>query len=526
MKPLNTRLFSLLSLFLIILLGAGLSFAQGKGKGKGGGNRGGGGGGGHQRGGGPPAGRQGPPQGRMQRPQQVQRQQHAQRPPQAQRQQHIQRAPQMQRPQRQHPQMQRQMRAQRPQRSMPQMQRQPQRMQQRSHPQQRAARPDLNRGQQKQQMRAQNGRGRGQEMKANRGRGAAPTQIFQNDRGRGNGRQQALKGNRGRGNDRQQAFKGNRGRGNSDGQVFRNNDRNRVRTAWDGRSAGRVRTADSQNWNGSWYKNRGQQRSAEVHARNADRKARRDGSRSIGGYFTGGDQFRDWGSRIYVRNSDPWRDNILRSVIVNVLSSDGGYYYSPSYANGYYDPYYDQGYYDYDQGYYDYYDAYSAYSDYYYPEGSYYNFYSPLYIEQHAYTPVYYDGGPYYVDYYSEDLGLPYLAPSSSIGGFVENLFGELIAYGYNQGYQDALYARSHGLNTSYYNDPYDPYVYVEEEVVFEDVGYNPYSCFGLNRRYMSEGYELGYRDAIYGETEYDPYDDGSNVDLVSVIISTVMSFS
>jgi hypothetical protein len=281
---------------------------------------------------------------------------------------------------------------------------------------------------------------------------------------------------------------------------------------------GRSRADDD--WSQLGFKNRGQQRKAEVHARNAERKAWRDSSRTLGGYFTGGDQYRDYGSRIYVRQFDPLRDNILRSVVVSVLASDSGYFYSPSYVGGYYDS-------GYDRGYYDYYDAYSVYSDYYYPEGSYYNFYSPYYVDSYAYTPVYYYGEPYYADYYADDLGLPYLAPSSSIGGFVGNLFGELVAFGYNQGYQDALYARSQGYNTRYYDDPYDPYVYVEqEEIVFEDVGYNPYSCFGLNRRYVSEGYELGYRDALYGETEYDPYDDGTNVDLVSVLISTVISLS
>jgi hypothetical protein len=119
---------------------------------------------------------------------------------------------------------------------------------------------------------------------------------------------------------------------------------------------------------------------------------------------------------------------------------------------------------------------------------------------------------------------LPYLSVSTSFGGFVGGFFSELVAYGYNQGYQDALYARTHGYNTRYYADPYDPYVYVEEEVVFEDVGYNPYSCFGLNRRYVSEGYALGYRDALHGGVEYDPYDNGTNVDLVSVLISTVVT--
>jgi hypothetical protein len=109
----------------------------------------------------------------------------------------------------------------------------------------------------------------------------------------------------------------------------------------------------------------------------------------------------------------------------------------------------------------------------------------------------------------------------------VGRLFSELLAYGYNQGYQDALYARTNGYNTRYYADPYDPYVYVEEEVVFEDVGYNPYSCFGENRRYVSQGYELGYRDALYGRNQYDPYYyQTTDVDLISALISAVISIA
>jgi hypothetical protein len=377
--------------------------------------------------------------------------------------------------------------------------------------QQRAGRPDTNRGQQKQQMRVQNDRGRGQAMKADRGRGSDLKRVFQN--------------NRGRGYDRQQAFQGQRGRGNDARQAIRNSDRNRVRTSSDDRSI-RGGSSDYQTSSQYGYKNYGQQRKAEVHARNAERKAWKDSSPSLGGYFTGGNQYREYGSRIYVRDAEPWRDNILRSVVVSVLANDGGYSYSPWYTNDYYGSNYDPGYDNYYEAYPVYSNSYSVYSDYYYPEGSYYNFYSPYYVNDYAYTPVYYSGEPYYADYYANDVGLPYLSTSSSLAGFVGNLFGELVAYGYNQGYRDAMYARSRGYNTRYYDDPYDPYVYVEEEVVFEDVGYNPYSCFGLNRRYVSEGYELGYRDAIYGETEYDPYDDGSNVDLVSVMISAISSLS
>jgi hypothetical protein len=113
------------------------------------------------------------------------------------------------------------------------------------------------------------------------------------------------------------------------------------------------------------------------------------------------------------------------------------------------------------------------------------------------------------------------------MGGFLGRLFSELIAFGYNQGFRDAQYLRSNGYSrVRYYQDPYDPYVYTSQDVVFQDIGYDPYSCFSENRRYLSEGYELGYRDALYGRTEYDPYAYGGNLDLVSALIGSSLSLS
>ena len=161
----------------------------------------------------------------------------------------------------------------------------------------------------------------------------------------------------------------------------------------------------------------------------------------------------------------------------------------------------------------------------------YFNFYDP-YVPYVTYSANDYGytsyGTPYYADYYADNVGLPYLATSSSVGGFVGRMFSELMAYGYNQGYRDALYARSNGYNTRYFDDPYDPYVYTPETVVYQDIGYNPYSSFGENRRYLSEGYELGYRDALYSRNQYDPYNNygANNVDLVSALISAVISIA
>ena len=273
----------------------------------------------------------------------------------------------------------------------------------------------------------------------------------------------------------------------------------------------------------AWPNNYGYQRSTEAHLRNAERKAFKDEGRIAGSYYRG--YYRP--TRVDVRRFDAWHDNILRSVVSSAFTVNTGNYYSPYYADNYAytTQYYPQGY---NSGYYPAYQQYQVYQGYpaYAGTVTYYNFYDPYDYSYSSYgysAPNYSD---YYVDdiglpnYYADDIGLPYISASSSFGGFVSRFFGEMVAFGYNQGYQDALYARSHARRTRYYyEDPYDPYVLVREDVV-DDVGYNPYSCIAEDRRYVSQGYELGYRDALYGTADYDPYYNGGDIDLVSAMIS------
>jgi hypothetical protein len=112
--------------------------------------------------------------------------------------------------------------------------------------------------------------------------------------------------------------------------------------------------------------------------------------------------------------------------------------------------------------------------------------------------------------------------------GFISRLVGGLLAYGYDQGYRDGLLAREAGYDDySYYEDPYvyyeDPYAdeYYEETVETTYSFYEPYNSYSVyeNRRCLSEGYELGYQDALYGTGEYDPYEAAANIDLVSVYV-------
>ena len=97
-------------------------------------------------------------------------------------------------------------------------------------------------------------------------------------------------------------------------------------------------------------------------------------------------------------------------------------------------------------------------------------------------------------------------------GGLFRQLFTHLLAIGYDQGYQDGVAARDIRERDRVF---YDPYAY-------DNAAYDPYSVsLGDNRRCLSQGYELGYQDAINEIDGYDQFQDGG-VDLISVLIGTV----
>jgi hypothetical protein len=251
----------------------------------------------------------------------------------------------------------------------------------------------------------------------------------------------------------------------------------------------------------------------------------REQARVSGRSFDGQNFRRDYDRRV------EWRDSTLRNVISNVfVGNSDNYYYSQqydSYNYGYgsqYDPYY------YNNG--DYWNGYPQYQTYY---STPYSFgYQPYGYQPYGYQPYYYDysysnspyyggGYPYYSDFYANDFPLVYVTNSygsyGSYGrrGFLSRLFGQLLASGYDDGYQRGLYARSNGYGDRYY---YDPYVY-------QDTSHDPYPysySVGENRRCLSEGYQLGYQDALYGNSQYDPYARGGNADLVSLLIGGVLN--
>lgn len=266
-------------------------------------------------------------------------------------------------------------------------------------------------------------------------------------------------------------------------------------------------------WNGyGGFKNYGQWRSNEVHIRNAERKAwkneekalrynRRD-NRSYGNGY----QYSYYPDNGYVdQYPQHARANVLRNLIANVFGSNTGYnnnYYSQAqpvyYGNQYYPVNYGSNYYN----------AYPQYQS--YAATPYYYSYQPY---GYAYNPQY-NGDSYNADnYYYYDQQPSYYTSSNSGGGFMQQLFSKLLALGYDQGYNEGLNARRAGYGDRYYSDPY----------AYGNTNYVSYSnTLGQNRRCLSDGYELGYNDALYNQRGSDPYQD-SNVDLVSVLIGSVL---
>jgi hypothetical protein len=104
------------------------------------------------------------------------------------------------------------------------------------------------------------------------------------------------------------------------------------------------------------------------------------------------------------------------------------------------------------------------------------------------------------------------LLGGSGRGGFLSNILGQVVAQGYLQGLLEGRAAKQYGYADDGFYDPY-----VSEEGI-----YDPFSTsIGENRRLMSEGYDLGYEDALAGREQFDPEEVG-NVDLVSLLLGNV----
>ena len=201
-------------------------------------------------------------------------------------------------------------------------------------------------------------------------------------------------------------------------------------------------------------------------------------------------------------NGFDWKSLLFRSVISAFFSNGDNI--------GYYDPYPQYGSY-YNDGYYGYIPQYRYQPPYYtFGYAPTYAYYEPA--AYYGYDQYAYQGVPYdYLAYGS----LPYSDMTSLYsGGLAAELIQRALGAGYYQGLLEGQMARRNGWGDDYY---YDPYLY-------EQAMYDPYSSsMGECRRYMSEGYELGYRDALAGRDDFD-LARGGDIDLVSMLLGSVLS--
>ena len=465
---------SILLIAIFLAVGSGSLFAQGNGKGKGGGKKGGGNqGGGNQR--------------------QV-------RVPQENRQ------PQMRQ---QMPQMKRQ---------MPEMRREaPQMRGQREQPRFKQERTEQ-RGRQMMNwppMRGQHQQPR-QERKIDRGRGQE--QISQP---RGWERMRERRVNEQRANQERQKnfredkhqrqfpqiFKGEReDRGNwRSRENYNGKSRRDRRDSSAGEGNESFRRSGPPSWSNAWPDNYGYRRSNEVHERNALRKAAKNEAR-VARWFVNDryaylPEYRT--NRSAFEEHELWRTNFLRSIVSNVrhvnYSYDDYYSYQPIYISSNYDQdHYDNGY----QGYPDFASSYYGDSGYY-----------PTYASEYDLHPD---------AYYNDAFPYEIFSDSDYDNSYSRSLSSRLVAYGYEQGYYEGLAAGRAGYGTRYFDDPYvyEPTYYSAEGS--DSYSYIPHSySLGENRLFLSNGYQLGYMDALHGGNGYDDY-EGGNTDLVSALLSLV----
>lgn len=206
-------------------------------------------------------------------------------------------------------------------------------------------------------------------------------------------------------------------------------------------------------------------------------------------------------SGYYANQRSSWVEPLIRSVIASFFSNgtDGGYYDDyrygqPTYGSNYgYAPQYGYS----EPTYYTF--GYPATSSYYEP-AAYYGY------DQYAYNEIPYD---------AFQGALPYNDVRDIYsGGVAGELIQRALGTGYYQGLLEGQQARRRGWGDRYYADPY----------LYEQAIYDPYSSsIGDCRRHFSEGYEMGYQDALRGRDEFD-IADGGDVDLVSLLMGSVLS--
>ena len=196
-----------------------------------------------------------------------------------------------------------------------------------------------------------------------------------------------------------------------------------------------------------------------------------------------------------------WKKNLLRTLINSILGGVGGgnnaYYDQNAYNSSYaYGPVRDR-----QSSYYN-----GAYS----PQNA---GYDPAYSQYPSYTqPQYFGTSPLSGGLLNSIPLTGLFGQRGGAGGYVAQILSQFLAQGFLQGSLAGQTARQSGLGSRYYNDPY----------VGANGVYDPYSyTMGENRRILSEGYNLGYEDALSGRYQYNQCATG-NVDLVNLLLNNV----
>ena len=162
------------------------------------------------------------------------------------------------------------------------------------------------------------------------------------------------------------------------------------------------------------------------------------------------------------------------------------------------------------------------------PYYSNYDYYTPAsygydnYASYAGYYPATYSSQTYYsepvYDYSSYDDPLINTIPIDELvgvgyGGYSSQLLRDVLAQGYEQGYYAGRYSRGRRHSRHYLSRVYSRY----------DEYFDPYSStVSQDRRVFAEGYNLGYQDALAGRRDY-VAGFGRNSNLFSLLLSNVI---
>lgn len=227
---------------------------------------------------------------------------------------------------------------------------------------------------------------------------------------------------------------------------------------------------------------------------------------SAGGYPTAQNYGHDpygydsngYSNNYYDNGGSNWKSSLVRmliSTVLNRFTGGNGRNYSPNS----YEPNYNSG------------------IPVRYSQNPYSSSYSPQYASYDQGYSYYGQNDPYGgQSNYGGLLGaLPIgeiLGGQDGLGGILSDGLSQVLAQGYLQGLAAGDNARMNNYGDRYYNDPY-----VTDNGIYDQSS----STIAENRRLLSEGYALGYQDALNGRGQNNA-GSGGGLDLVNVLLSDV----